>query len=519
MNGGIGSEFGRRRSRPSAHAAGEVVANNQGEARVHVKELQRGIDASRITRVPAPGKLRARMPDRQGLACDRMGQAVRRLWVSLRALLQSAGPMVVLAVALVAAAYWVLNPNPPRTMVMATGVAQGAYAEFGARYAQLLKAHGIELTLRPSQGAAENLALLRDDDAGVDLAFVQGGTGLAAATTAGSGELAPDQGLVSLGSVFYEPLWLFYREDSARRLLKAPVLSNLAQLTGWRVNAGVAGSGVPPLVAQMLAANRINSSTIEMQNQATTPAVVALLAGQIDALVLVSAPEAPMVQMLLQTPGMRLFDVVQAEAYGRRLPFLNPVVLPRGVVDLATDQPPADIHLLAPTATLVARSNLHPALVQLVVQAAQQVHGGAGWFARPGDFPRPAASDWPMSPEAERLYRKGAPWLQRYLPFWLANLGDRMWVVLLAIGALLIPLARVVPPLYEFRVRSRVFRWYAQLRSVEAAQGRRPKADLLSELDGIEARLSEQAVPLSHADELYALRSHIHLVRRRVQAG
>ena len=436
--------------------------------------------------------------------------------LSLRELAITAGPFVLLAVALLVLAYQALQPNPPRKVVLATGVAQGAYAEFGKRYAEQLARHGITVELRATQGAAENLALLRDPASGVDLAFVQGGADLADSNPAAA-EAGPDAGLVSLGSLFYEPVWLFYREAAAQRLVQAPTLTRLGQLAGGTLNIGVAGSGVPPLMEGLLAANHIAPDTLTLQRQPTTPAVVDLLEGRLDALAMASAPEALMVQMLLQTPGIRLFDFAQAEAYSRRFPFMSPVVLPRGVVDLAADLPPADVHLVAPTATLVARDALHPALVQLFVQAAQRVHGGAGWFQRKGDFPNAANTERPIAPEAQRIYSNGAPWLQRYLPFWLANLADRMWLALLAIVAVLIPLGRVLPPLYEFRIRSRVFRWYAQLREVEDAQGQRPAAELLTELAEIEARVAGITVPLSYADELYALRGHIEMVRQKVR--
>jgi TRAP-type uncharacterized transport system substrate-binding protein len=443
-----------------------------------------------------------------------MPKALHNALLSLRELALAAGPLVLLGLALLAAAYAVLQPQPPRHVVLATGVAQGAYAEFGKRYADWLAQHGITVELRPTQGAADNLALLRDRRSGVDLAFVQGGADVAR----GVGE-DPDAGLVSLGSVFYEPVWLFYRESSAQRLARSATISSLTQLAGWKLNVGAPGSGVPPLVQRLLEANRIEPASIALSQQPTTPAVVDLLEDRIDAIVLASAPEASMVQMLLQTPGIRLFDVAQAEAYARRFAFMSPVLLPRGVVDLARDLPPTDVRLLAPTATLVAHDTLHPALVQLFVQAAQQVHGGAGWFQRKGDFPNAANSERPIAAEAQRVYRNGVPWLQRYLPFWVANLADRMWVVLLAIAAVLIPLSRVVPPLYQFRIRSRVFRWYGQLRAVEQAQGRQGKAELLAELDEIERHVDRVTVPLSYADELYALRSHIQWVRQRLQGG
>ena len=402
-------------------------------------------------------------------------------------------------------------------VVLATGANQGAYAEFGKRYAALLKQHGITVELRPTQGAAENLALLTDPASGVDLAFVQGG----AAEQAATGDDPPDEGLVSLGSLFYEPVWIFYREDAAKRLLPAPqtTLGSLTQLAGWRVNIGAPGSGVPNLMDKLLEANKLAPSALTLLRQPQTPAVMSLLAGEADALVFASAPESLMVQMLLRTPGILLFDFVQAEAYSRRFPFMSPVTLPRGVVDLALDQPPTDVRLVAPTATLVARDSLHPALAQLFVQAARSIHGEAGWFQRKGSFPTASNTERPLAPEADRFYRNGPPLLQRYLPFWAANLIDRMWVVLVSIIAILIPLSRVVPPLYAFRIRSRVFRWYGQLQAMENAVGKRPARQLSEELDTIEARVAEVNVPLSYADELYALRSHIGMVRRKLEAA
>jgi hypothetical protein len=323
---------------------------------------------------------------------------------------------------------------------------------------------------------------------------------------------------VSLGSLFHEPVWLFYRQDSAQRLLKKPQLTHLNQLAGWKLNVGAPGSGVPPLMAQLLEANAVPAGAVQLSPLPLTPAVVELLEGRMDALVLASAPESPMVQMLLQTPGIALFDFVQAEAYARRFAFMSAVVLPRGVVNLAADQPPADVHLVAPTASLLARESLHPALVQLFMQAATQVHGEAGWFQRKGEFPNAANTERPLADEAQRYFRTGPPWLQRYVPFWLANVVDRMWVMLLSIVVVVLPLVRVLPPLVERRIRSRVFRWYAQLREVEEAHGRRPAADLQHELDEIDAKVGRIKLPLAYADELYALRSHIQLVRKRVSA-
>ncbi|MDB5746867.1 MAG: C4-dicarboxylate transporter substrate-binding protein, partial [Massilia sp.] len=182
-----------------------------------------------------------------------------------------------------------------------------------------------------------------------------------------------------------------------------------------------------------------------------------------------SAPEAQLIQMLLQTPGIRLFNFTQAEAYTRRLPFLTHVTLPRGIVDLGRDIPAQDYHLIAPTATLVSRADLHPALVSLFVKAASEIHGGAGWFQQQGQFPSPKYTEIPVSNEAAKYYRDGPPFLQRYMRFWVANLFERLWVVVVALAALVIPLSKIVPPLYVWRVRSRVYRWYGELRAVEQA--------------------------------------------------
>jgi hypothetical protein len=223
--------------------------------------------------------------------------------------------------------------------------------------------------------------------------------------------------------------------------------------------------------------------------------------------------------MLLQTPGVKLYEFAQAEAYARRYAYLNPVTLPRGVADIARDVPARDLPLVATTTSLVAREDTHPALIQLFVQAARRIHSGPGWISRAGEFPSSERTEFPLAKEAERFYRTGPPFLQRYLPFWIANLVDRMWVVLFSIVAVLIPLSRVLPPLYAFRVRSRVFRWYRQLRQIEDRLEERsaPPQELLAELDRLEDRVTRVAVPLSYTDELYALRQNIDLVRERLR--
>ncbi len=438
---------------------------------------------------------------------------LRTTLLSIRDLFITAGPVLALAVALLALAYWFLDPTPPPRMTLATGPAQGAYAAFGERYARALKRHGIEVVLQPSQGSADNLHLLQSGR--VDAAFVQGGS-----EDLSQADQPMPEGFLSLGELFREPVWLFYREDTAQRRTGKPLLERMAQLEGWRINVGNEGSGATNLTLRLLESNALDTHSVALSRLPPTPAVMGLLDNQLDAIVFVSAPESPLVQMLLLTPGIRLLDFVHAEAYSRRVPSVTPVTLPRGVVDLARDMPASDIRLVAPTASLLVGEATHPALQQLLVQAAHDIHGQPGWFQRKNEFPAAHGGDYPLSPEAQRFYRSGPPLLQSYLPFWLANLIDRMWVVLVSIVAVLIPLSRIVPPLYEFRIRSRIFRWYAQLRQIELrlTEPEPPRAELMADIDSLDDKVQGLPVPLSHADELYTLRSHIQLVRRRLLA-
>ena len=325
--------------------------------------------------------------------------------------------------------------------------------------------------------------------------------------------------LMSLGSMFYEPLWLFYRAEAAKKINRDGVLTDFSQLRGLRVNVGARGSGIPGMMNRLLLANLMERDDIQRSTLDLTPGVMALLEGSLDVVALVSAPESPLVQMLLQTPGIRMYEFAQAEAYARRYRFLNAVTLPRGVVDLSRNVPPQDVVMVAATCSLVAREDVHPALIQLFVQAAGRIHSGGGWISKTGQFPTQLNSEFPLARDAERYYRNGPPAMQRYLPFWLANMIDRMWVALISIIAILIPLARVVPPIYQFRIRSRVFKWYRHLRQIEDSLGRKDAdaARLLVELDDLDAKVERIAVPLAYADELYALRSAIGLVRKRLR--
>ncbi|MDP9899273.1 TRAP transporter TAXI family solute receptor [Variovorax ginsengisoli] len=440
-----------------------------------------------------------------------MPKTLKLVLLSIRDLVVSLGPVVFLVIGLLVAAYWWLDPQPPRQVTLATGPAGSAYAEFGKRYAQALAAEGITVNLRPTEGSSTNLQLLRSG--GADVAFVRGGSADAVVDEAA--------GLTSLGSLFYEPLWIFYRSDVARRIdRKTGTLTSIAQLKGLRVNVDRPGSGVPEIVDKMLRANRMDGSALQLSNLEPAPATEALRAGLLDAIVLESAPQSPLIQQLLRATDIQLMEIGQADAYTRHFPFFSTVTLPRGVIDMARDLPPADVPMLAATTSLLSRDGTHPALRQLFAQSAQKLHSDAGWFNRARDFPNTRTSELPVSPEGDRAINGTPPFWQRYLPFWASNLVERMWLVLGGLLVLMLPLSRVVPPLYQFRVRSRVFRWYARLRDIEhrVDAGDDDRQALVEELDALDRVVNKVAVPLSYADELYALRNNIHSVRNRLLA-
>lgn len=426
---------------------------------------------------------------------------------SLRDLIVTAGPPALIILLVCWLAYRLVDPTPPRQVTISTGQENSAYEALAKKYAEKLGKQGIAVTLKGSLGSQENLRRLHDPDSGIDIAFVQ----------SGSTELSEAErtNLISLGSLFTEPVWLFYRDTRDIR--------QLTQLKGLSINVGPEGSGVPQLFTKVLAVNGIEPADLTLSGLENTPATVALLEGKIDGLVFSSAPEELLIQMLLQTPGIKLFNFSQAEAYTRRLPFLSHVILPRGIVDLGRDLPSSDFHLIAPTATLVAREDLHPALIDLFVQAASEIHGGAGWFSKEGEFPTARYTEIPVARDAEKFYKNGPPFLQRYMSFWLANFMDRMWVVIVALGALILPLSRIVPPLYVWKVRSRIYRWYAQLRMVEQEIEDVPQercvevySAQLERLNALEEKVNHISIPLSFAEELYGLRSHINFVRKRI---
>ncbi|PKO93280.1 MAG: C4-dicarboxylate ABC transporter substrate-binding protein [Betaproteobacteria bacterium HGW-Betaproteobacteria-10] len=401
-----------------------------------------------------------------------------------------------------AVAYQFVEPAPPKKITISTGGESGAYYQFAQRYAAILARSGVKLEIRTSAGSLENLARLSHDEA--QIGFVQGGV----VEPKEDLDAKDDSGLLSLGSVFYEPVWVFYRGEKR--------LERLTELRGKRIAIGQEGSGIRQLAKTLLDANEIplNGNLLPLSGLL---AAEELQQGRIDAAFIIAAESAPVVQVLLRSPGIKVMSFAQANAYQRRFPFLTRLTLPQGVADLVRDYPPEDIKVLAPTANLIIRDDLHPALQTLLLQAAREVHGKSGFFQSAGEFPAYMDQMLPLSPEAARYFQSGPPFLQRYLPFWLAVLIDRLIVLLLPIVALLIPLLRIAPALYTWRVRSKVFRSYGELKFLEDDLKHHydpaRSAEYRSRLDALDEEASQLHVPLGFTDLVYTLREHVNLVR------
>jgi len=401
------------------------------------------------------------------------------------------------------ASLFILTTLPPRELVMATGAEGDANYELGIRYREILAKEGVKLQLKRTSGSSENLKYLRDPRSPASVGFIQGGT-----TTS---KQAPE--LESLGTVFYEPLWLFRRSEMGE---------GVEGLRGRRLSIGSEGSGGRTLALQIVERTRLDSVIGELLGFPPQAAAEKLIAGDIDAAFIVTAWESPVVQSLLNAKGIEISSIQHADAFVAIYPFLHKLVLPTGVIDLLTDRPPHDVVLLAPKASLVVRADLHPALQYLLLNAAVQIHSQPGIFQKPGQFPAAESIDIPLSQEAQRFYKTGQPFLQGYLPFWAATLVEKVIVVLVPLAALLFPVFKFLPQSYDWIMQLRIRRLYDEIRSIESemeTQGMEiDRSALSTKLDQIDQRANHLQLPNVYASSLYTLRSHIDLVRTRLTA-
>jgi hypothetical protein len=317
---------------------------------------------------------------------------------------------------------------------------------------------------------------------------------------------------VALGSLFYEPMWVFYRS--------AVPIKQISDFHRLRIAIGPEGSGSRVLALQMLALNGIDEKNANLLSYSSQEAADMLLAGKIDAAFFVSSHRSEYIMQLFNSDSVGLLGVDRAEAYAIRFPFLHVLKLPEGVINFQKNIPPRDLMLVAPAAQLVARSDVHPALINLLLQAAEKVHFKGGGFEKAGEFPTPKYIDYDLSEEAERYYKSGPPFLQRYLPFWIANFFSRVIVILLPLVAVLFPLFRLMPNIYRWRMRSKIYRWYEKFEDIDAVIFKtRQSTDIatyIKELDDLEEKVAHIRVPLAFQEELFDLRLHIDLLRKKL---
>jgi TRAP-type uncharacterized transport system substrate-binding protein len=410
--------------------------------------------------------------------------------------------LALLALALLGA--WLLQRTIPRHIVLASGVPEGMYHEFAQRYKAILARDGVTVEERITAGAGDNAALLRDPKSGVDVAFMQGGV-----------VPAGDEGnLVMLAALYYEPLWIFYRASDS--------LSQLDDLRFKRVAEGAPGSGVLVFMEPLLAANNVTGFNTQLLPLANLDAMRALQAGKVDAAVMVGAVKSPAIWQALHDPALKLMSLGRADAYPRRFSYITKLTLPAGTIDFALHIPDRNVDMIGTKAMLAARADLSPAIVNLLVEAARELHEEQGFFEAGSEFPNATPVDLPVSPDAERHFRFGPSFLQRYLPFFVATYLERLIVLLVPLLVVVVPLSNLLPRLLSWRVRSRVYRWYGELtlleRDVDLRRGKLPIDRWLADLDRIEQGAARIRTPASFASEAYTLREHIALVRRTVMS-
>jgi TRAP transporter TAXI family solute receptor len=419
-----------------------------------------------------------------------------------REILSIVVPVVAVIVGVVALAYQFVEPAPPRRIVMSTGSAASSYTKYAEQYAKHLARSGVTLEIRTSAGSIENLERMLDAKSGVQLAIVQGGVA----------DPVNHPGLVSLGRAFIEPMWIFHRAG-----LK---IGSLAELKGLKIAVGPEGSGTRALSVKLLSASKIDNATATILGPKSADAADQLIAGDIDAAFFTMAAASELAQKLIHAPTVSILSLKQADAFTRVFPFLQKIVLPAGVTDLGANLPADDVSMIAPVASVVARQDLHPALVSLIIEAMKEVHAKAGLFQKANEFPQGVEADLPLHADAARFHKTGLPFLQRYLPFWLATFIDRTAILLIPIATISLPLIRILPMIYQWRIRRRILFWYDRLKKLEAKVKADSSVEALpthvAEIDRIEDALSVIPVPFMYSDQLYNLRSAVELVRQKI---
>lgn len=400
---------------------------------------------------------------------------------------------------------WILVPPPPKSIEMATGFPTGLYYQFGERLKSELSKEGVDLKVRSTGGTIDNLALLNDPKSGVDFAMVQGGVA----------NLEEYPKLVSIAGMFYEPIWVWYRDAAFKS--DGGQLNILSQLKGRRVSIGNEGSGTLALSKDLLQAAGITENEIGAERLKPDEAMAKLAKGELDAVFIVAAAEAPILRKFYSIPGIRLMSFDQADAYTRNLTYLSKVTVPRGLLSIQHDQPRQDIRVMAATATLVAHENVSPALVSLLLGASYDILKSYSRLQKVGEFPSSAGLDFPLHVDAEIYLKDGPSFFHRHLPFWTAVWAGRFVKIVIPLLVILIPLFTYIPSAKNFFLRLKLAQVYEELKVIERnAQNPALKEKNFKDLEAIERRVGNIKVSMLDAKELYDLKGHVGEVRARL---
>ena len=414
------------------------------------------------------------------------------------------------------AVVWLWLSAPPRTVTLLTGppgtsfdryarYVEGANRE-AKNYETLLAQRGIKLEVVSTEGSADNLKRLLASSANNLAGFVQGGL---------VGENPPPE-LVSLGTVAFQPLWVFYRGSTR--------ISLLSELSGKRIGISEKGSATNGLARTLLQHNGIQGQPTTLVEEDSEGGAAALLEGTLDAIFLMGeAASIQTLRNLLRAPNVQLYHFAQADAYVRRVPFLHKIVLPRGAIDFGQNLPAQDVAVVGRTVELLVRKEFNGALSDIMLDTARPVHGRGGMLARRDEFPAALPGEYPISSDAERFYKSGLGFTYKIVgSFWLASMINRIIVAILPLLLLLIPAMRILPLAYRWSVQLRIYRFYRPLLRLEnEAQppltSQRAR-ELLAQLEEIELEVNKLRVPASFAFQFYALREHVDFVRARLNA-
>lgn len=409
--------------------------------------------------------------------------------------------VAVIALAAVVGLILAVNPVPPTELTISTSGDTTPDYEFALQYQALLEEEGFTLNILPGSGTAMTAERLVSGEA--DIGIIS------------SGVVTEEQAveLSSLGSLYFEPIWVFYRADQEVRFL--------SDLRGKRIAIGSVGSGTRLLALRLLEANDVTGDNSDLVEGVFADLADQLSAGEVDAMFFVVSPRAPAVNRLLRDDSIALLNIERADAYRSQYPYLTSVTIGQGSVDLAENIPAESATILAGAANMVVRSEVHPNLIRLLSQVLEEVHGSAGIFEEAGEFPSTSYVELDLHPEAQRYFREGQTFFESSFPFVLASILDRFIIVLIPLVPLLYPLIRGLPPVYNIALRRRIIRWYATLHEINAkihtltVEGVDVELARLEDLMG--TLLSEPPPPLGFMGDFYNLQLHVELVTYRLE--